>query len=86
MHKRVHTGEKPYKCHICDYSATQLQAVKIHMKVHEKQTEEARFKCGTCGFQASSLYHLIRHKVEHTVYKCDLCDYKTRISIKSREP
>ena len=31
-HILVHTGEKPYQCHICNYKATQEAHIKTHMK------------------------------------------------------
>ncbi|KAM5227674.1 B-cell lymphoma/leukemia 11A isoform 3-T3 [Ctenodactylus gundi] len=34
VHRRSHTGEKPYKCSLCDHACTQASKLKRHMKTH----------------------------------------------------
>ncbi|XP_013771661.1 B-cell lymphoma/leukemia 11B-like [Limulus polyphemus] len=36
VHRRSHTGEKPFKCHICNHACTQASKLKRHMKTHRK--------------------------------------------------
>jgi uncharacterized Zn-finger protein len=31
---RVHSGEKPYKCHVCDEAFTQSSTLTKHLRVH----------------------------------------------------
>ncbi|XP_077537161.1 BCL11 transcription factor chronophage isoform X4 [Haemaphysalis longicornis] len=36
VHRRSHTGEKPYRCHICNHACTQASKLKRHMKTHRR--------------------------------------------------
>lgn len=37
VHRRSHTGEKPFKCHICNHACTQASKLKRHMKTHRNK-------------------------------------------------
>ena len=85
MHKRIHSGkthfkcdgEKPYKCDICDYSATQSGDLKKHKRI---PSGEKPYKCDVCGFSTTTSGNLKTHKLIHSgekPYKCDECAFST---------
>eukprot|EP00058_Branchiostoma_floridae_P025739 XP_002611229.1 hypothetical protein BRAFLDRAFT_71190 [Branchiostoma floridae] len=60
---RKHTGEKPYKCDQCDYSAAQKCNLDKHKATH---TGEKPFMCGECGYRTADRSHLTAHMRKHT--------------------
>ena len=45
VHKKIHSGEKPYKCDVCEKRFLHKSDIKRHILVHSGQKE---FKCNIC--------------------------------------
>ncbi len=79
IHRRRHTGERPYQCFKCHYAAISTSALRLHMLSHLEHHERAH-RCPHCNFSANFLYQVRRHMRTHTGEKpfaCAQCSFTT---------
>eukprot|EP00073_Rattus_norvegicus_P033429 XP_008756984.1 PREDICTED: zinc finger protein 51 isoform X2 [Rattus norvegicus] len=91
IQQRIDTGNKPYKCNICDKSFTQCSSLKTHRKTHQRLRAGTKpYKCSDCEKSFSYLSALKSHQKRHTGekrYKCKECDksYAYRTGLKRHQ-
>ncbi|KAH0564351.1 zinc finger protein 585B-like [Cotesia glomerata] len=81
-HKRLHSGEMPYKCHICNKTFTFQQSYHKHRLYHK---DDKPHTCTTCGRSFKELSTLHNHERIHTGEKpfaCETCGkcFRQRVS------
>lgn len=74
VHRRTHSGDKPYHCDHCDLRFTSSGNLKTHMKLHGGNRE---FQCHLCDKaypRADTLKrHILSYHENKRLYKCDVC-------------
>ncbi|XP_029935538.1 zinc finger protein 678-like [Myripristis murdjan] len=83
-HSFIHTGEKPFACHLCDMRFNRQDNLQHHLnRLHpngvvrvEKHRPDRAWLCDVCGKTFNCRSRLKTHELIHTgvkPHRCDLC-------------
>lgn len=61
VHRRSHTGERPYRCGLCSYACAQSSKLTRHMKTHGTRGTRAPFQCQLCSVPFTVYATLEKH-------------------------
>ncbi|KAF6300190.1 zinc finger protein 287 [Rhinolophus ferrumequinum] len=73
IHRKIHPGEKPYKCNVCGKKFRKNPSLVKHQSTH---TKEKSYECEECGKEFRHISSLIAHQRMHTgekPYECHQC-------------
>lgn len=85
VHKKLHTGDKPFACEYCQKRFATKGVLKQHVYIH---TGEKPYQCEHCDRSFTQSKSLVAHKRRHTgekPYPCPHCElhFRTRDALRA---
>ncbi|XP_049884323.1 gastrula zinc finger protein XlCGF49.1-like isoform X2 [Pectinophora gossypiella] len=76
--RKVHRGENPFQCYMCDYSTYNKAVFEEHVRIHQGIKP---FKCSHCDYKSASKKNTKKHELVHRAdnpLKCADCGFIAR--------